>query len=583
MPAAGRNPLLLRPLVLFVLAVAVVSDAQAFAGWISDLGDIDSKQRLWLAAFGGLALGAAFGMLALELRARSTSVSLRRLTDLAAGVDGRMPEATQRQSVSTEFARLSDEILYTTQRVARDRREAAAKLAAWEAMFAAALDAILALDADGVIVHINPAAERLFRIRADDVIGQSFVDIVLPPAHRSPDNACFARELAAGKAQGRRQELVAQRGDGRQFPVEVAIGQLTEGHRIALIVTAHDISMQRRARAELARIREQTRPAEAHVGKQPVAAPVAETAVGHKPAAGGKPAAPSRSPAAAARSAFTIDETCGELVRKLAARAERRGLGFRYEDGEVQGLALVGDSSRLRRALINLIDSVVRVADSGEVVVHVVAVPAEARQVDVTVALSATRLSDAQVARMIKPFATDGASRRDERSSSGRGSAERSIDFFGTRVVWVRTPGGGATFRFGQRFDIDLTRVSIDLSAPAAESSSPKPATKARTAAASSAEAQRAKVEFTRAATRLRKNADAGNLIALWAEAHRLKGMWQRHGDPANAGLVTALAYTARGGDAENSLTLARRFADALEAKSGRDRPATLHDATVAA
>jgi hypothetical protein len=54
-------------------------------------------------------------------------------------------------------------------------------------------------------------------------------------------------------------------------------------------------------------------------------------------------------------------------------------------------------------------------------------------------------------------------------------------------------------------------------------------------------------------------------MMALWAEAHRLKDVWKRHGGRDEIGLVTALAHTARGGDATNAVVLARRLADALE------------------
>jgi hypothetical protein len=75
--------------------------------------------------------------------------------------------------------------------------------------------------------------------------------------------------------------------------------------------------------------------------------------------------------------------------------------------------------------------------------------------------------------------------------------------------------------------------------------------------------------DFKRAATRLRKNAEKINLGALWAEAHRLTGAWQRHaaaGDlNGDTGLVSALSHAARGGDTSSAILLARRLADALE------------------
>ena len=71
--------------------------------------------------------------------------------------------------------------------------------------------------------------------------------------------------------------------------------------------------------------------------------------------------------------------------------------------------------------------------------------------------------------------------------------------------------------------------------------------------------------EFLKSAARLRRNAETAAMMALWAEAHRLKDVWKRHGGRDEIGLVTALAHTARGGDATNAVVLARRLADALE------------------
>jgi hypothetical protein len=75
--------------------------------------------------------------------------------------------------------------------------------------------------------------------------------------------------------------------------------------------------------------------------------------------------------------------------------------------------------------------------------------------------------------------------------------------------------------------------------------------------------------DFKRAAVRLRKNAQKTNLGALWAEAHRLTGAWQRHAASLNgngdAGLVSALSHAARGGDSTSAILLARRLADVLE------------------
>lgn len=515
-----------------LLALGFAVEAIADSSWSGAFGEMDLHRRLWLAAVGGFSLALAFAMLAFELRSRRIAIALRRLTDLAASVDGRLPEETRRQRVATELTRLSDEILYSSQRMHRERRELVSKAAAWEAIFAASLEASIALDKVGVITHVNPAAERLLRVAAQEIIGKRLVDVMLPPTHRSPDNANFASDLAGGRASGRRQELVAQRRDGRQFPLEVAVAEFKNGSEIGYIVSARDISAHRRLRAELARARE---------------------------------IAPDASVKSAPRNGYTLEEICGDPIRRLAARAQRKGLRFRYEDTELQGLALIGNAARLRRVLANLIDSSLQVCESGELIVHLTLIPMEEHELRLSASVTATGMTDEQAAIMVQPYVVQPF------AGSGLSGAvtDRRIEFFGARVMVARAAGGGVTFQFNQRFEADLSRVAIDLSAPVPANSPMGAANVAHNQSAPTPPQQNDLSDFKRAATRLRKNAEKINLGALWAEAHRLTGAWQRHaaaGDlNGDTGLVSALSHAARGGDTSSAILLARRLADALE------------------
>ncbi|MDQ3216224.1 MAG: PAS domain S-box protein [Pseudomonadota bacterium] len=520
-----------------LLPLVVAGDAMAASkSWLAPFGDMDLHRRLWMAAIGGFSLAAAFAMLAFELRARRIAIALRRLTDLAASVDGRLPEETRRQRISVELGRLSEEILYASQRMYRERRELTAKAASWEAIFAGSLEASMVLDKTGAVTHVNPAAERLLRFTAQEVIGKPLADVMLPPAHRSPENASFASDLTGGRATGRRQELVAQRHDGRQFPLEVTVAEFNNGDQTCYIVSARDISTHRRLRAELARARD----------IQPAAS---------------KKSAP--------RTAYTVEEICGEPIRRLAARAERKGLRFRYEDTELQGLALIGNAARLRRVLANLIDNSLHVCDSGELIVHLTLIPLDERELRLSASVTATGMSDEQAAILVQPYLVQPV------AGAGSGSAvtDRRIEFFGARVMVARAAGGGITFQFNQRFEADLSRVAIDLSTEVAMNQ-PAPGEK-RAIERKAPMTQQDRADFAGAAVRLRKNADKGNLGALWAESHRLTAAWQRHanapgvkdsnGSGGSTGLVSALSHAARGGDTVNAAMLARRLADALE------------------
>ena len=52
------------------------------------------------------------------------------------------------------------------------------------AVVESALDAIVAMNHEGLIVGFNPAAERMFGHRSADVIGRALADVIIPPALR---------------------------------------------------------------------------------------------------------------------------------------------------------------------------------------------------------------------------------------------------------------------------------------------------------------------------------------------------------------------------------------------------------------
>jgi hypothetical protein len=87
-------------ILVALLAVGFAADVIAGDSWAAASAEMDLPRRLWLAAVGGFSLAVAFAMLAFELRSRRISVALRRLTDLATSVDGRLPEETRADSAS---------------------------------------------------------------------------------------------------------------------------------------------------------------------------------------------------------------------------------------------------------------------------------------------------------------------------------------------------------------------------------------------------------------------------------------------------------------------------------------------------
>jgi PAS domain S-box-containing protein len=90
-----------------------------------------------------------------------------------------------------------------------------------------AMDAILLLDADQRIILFNPAAERLFRCRAEEVIGQ-LLDRFIPERFRSTHREHirhFGETNQTSRSMGALDPLTCLRADGEEFPAEITISQ----------------------------------------------------------------------------------------------------------------------------------------------------------------------------------------------------------------------------------------------------------------------------------------------------------------------------------------------------------------------
>ncbi len=128
------------------------------------------------------------------------------------------------------------------------RRSEALKAAVMEA----SLDAIVTLDAQGRIKEWNPAAQRTFGLPRQAVIGKDFHQNFLPKLTR---DTFFALLQAAHRTptQGAetRAELLAQRADGQEFPLEVSIVLVRLEERTFYILYLHDISQRKAAEEEL--------------------------------------------------------------------------------------------------------------------------------------------------------------------------------------------------------------------------------------------------------------------------------------------------------------------------------------------
>ena len=129
------------------------------------------------------------------------------------------------------------------------RRESEARL---RGILDASMDCIISIDPDGRVIEFNPASERTFGYRRDDVIGCELAALIIPPTLRDAHRRGLARYLATGVGPllGRRIEVPALRSDGTEFPVEISVTPVAGGPQL-VTATVRDITERKRAQSEL--------------------------------------------------------------------------------------------------------------------------------------------------------------------------------------------------------------------------------------------------------------------------------------------------------------------------------------------
>lgn len=110
----------------------------------------------------------------------------------------------------------------------RAERAQAASEARWRAIIESAVDGIIMIDRRGRIEFFNPAAERLFGYRSDDVIGHN-VSMLMPSPYTEEHDHYLKRYLMTGERHiiGIGREVTGRRSDGTTFPLHLSVGELS--------------------------------------------------------------------------------------------------------------------------------------------------------------------------------------------------------------------------------------------------------------------------------------------------------------------------------------------------------------------
>ncbi|MFD2367384.1 ATP-binding protein [Pseudoduganella sp. GCM10020061] len=148
------------------------------------------------------------------------------LAELNVSLEQRVAERTRELASALEVVRIEQERVRTIVETAQD--------------------AYVATDLAGRVIEWNAAAERMFGWSKAEAIGASLPDLVLPEALRARFRQTYlALESGRLDVSGRLQRTVIDRA-GREFPVELSVGMLSDRGQTFVSAFLHDISERRK-------------------------------------------------------------------------------------------------------------------------------------------------------------------------------------------------------------------------------------------------------------------------------------------------------------------------------------------------
>jgi PAS domain S-box-containing protein len=116
-----------------------------------------------------------------------------------------------------------------------------------------AMDAIISIDAEQRIVLFNPAAERMFGISGQDVLGQS-IERLIPHRFRAAHThhiENFGKSGVSLRRMGALGTISGLRANGEEFPIEASISQVDVAGEKLFTVILRDVSERHRAEKAL--------------------------------------------------------------------------------------------------------------------------------------------------------------------------------------------------------------------------------------------------------------------------------------------------------------------------------------------
>jgi PAS domain S-box-containing protein len=363
-----------------------------------------------------------------------------------------------------------------------------------------ALDAIVSIDQHSRITEFNPAAEKMFGYKREEVLGQDMAKLLIPASLREQHYSGVAHYLQTGKGLliGKRVEVTATRADGTAFPVDLALADIPLAGPPVFTAYIRDITERKQAMEAIEQARAAAEAANqaksaflammSHEIRTPMNAIIGMTGLLLDTSLSFEQreyAEMARSSSDALltivndildfskieagkleleRQPFDLRECMESAFDLVATRATEKGLDLAYLLDEQVPAAVYGDVTRLRQVLVNLLSNAIKFTERGEVVLSVEASqkdgngrgnhqqPDEESFYELHFAVRDTGIgiSEEGKARLFRSFSQVDASTTRRYGGTGLGLAiSKRLAELMDGTMWVESqPGVGTTFHF---------------------------------------------------------------------------------------------------------------------------------------
>ena len=241
----------------FALAIFVLKRRDLKFGWVywsfgifimaCGLTHVLSIYTLWVPVYGIEGLVKAATAVASVFTAGMLWPLLPKLLAIPSPFELRqVQDALKDEEIKT---RDSEQLLQQFREAQRALRESMARLTA---VVETAVDGFILIDARGRILLFNPACERLFGYRADEVFHEN-IKMLMPPIYSTHHDLYVSSFMKTSERKiiGTGREVTGLRKDGSTFPMDLSVGEAKQDGESIFVGIIHDLTGRKQTEEQL--------------------------------------------------------------------------------------------------------------------------------------------------------------------------------------------------------------------------------------------------------------------------------------------------------------------------------------------